>query len=619
MLNPTFLGRKVWTYDIEVYPNWYCCVISDGERFMVFRPGQFHTLKAMVNDRVILAGFNNHSYDDPIMSALLANPDMKPENVLALSAMLINETDRDRVFRLRYSDRVWFCSIDVFQILNGKASLKEFACREGSTDVREAPFDFNQPLPAEGINEVVDYCKQDVANTTMLLHKHWEKVALRAHLDEKYQVGKRIYCLPEQGIAQAVMVGNYRRRSVEPVNSMQLRQLAQDNRDNHVREWKLDQIIPAVSFDTEEFQRLYVDMGYRWSAVRLNETGTAWALKNQMGIKDEACRVQLAGREFQIGVGGLHSIDFPGRWSSNDEKVIIDLDVTSYYPSIIINRKLEPAHWDGHFSADLRVIRDERVAAKRAGDKVTAEALKIVINSTFGKLNDFYSPFRSVPDALRVCVGGQMYLLRLIELLHMHGARVLSVNTDGVTVMWERATADLLLSSIVQQWESETGFELERNDYAVYARRDVNNYVAITDKGKVKTKGAFCAETGKGDGLVIKNAAIAALTGKGSIVDAMTAAKTTDFVFYQKCKNGGSLYHGEHEIGKLVRWVVVHDVFGGPIRRKNPNHSWANLPNADSASLCLNLRDIDPLTINTDWYCRQAHDLVESTRFAHKG
>ncbi len=620
-LNPTLLGRKVWTYDMEVFPNWYCCTVSDGERFMVFQPGQMGTLKELISDRVILAGFNCFEYDDPILAALLANPNMTPASVCALSALLIddaNPDNRERIFRLRYADRPWFASIDVFQLLNGKASLKELACRIHAPDVRETPYAFDAPLPAEGVQQVIDYCKTDVMNTTILLHKHWEKVTLREKLDEQFNIGARIYHLPEQGIAQAVFVGNYRKRSTEPMNSAALRTLAGSNAANRVREWKLSDIMPSMRFTTNDFLSLYSRMWCNWSAVRLNETGTAWALKNPSGVGDKVCQVRLADRMFQLGVGGLHSIDHAGRWDSNDRKLIIDLDVTSYYPSIIINRKLEPAHWDGQFSSDMRTLRDQRVAAKRAGDKVTAEALKIVVNSTFGKLNDFYSPFRSVPDALRVTVGGQMYLLRLIELLHSAGARILSANTDGVTIMWERDMVEMFLDSIIAEWQHETGFELERADYTSYARRDVNNYVAISTTGKIKTKGAFHTDTGKGDGLVVKNAAIAALTGRGTVASAIAAAKPTDFVFYQRCRNGGEMYHGDMKVGRLARWVVVRPPGGGQLRRKNPAGNWANIADAESVALCMELSQIDSLALDLDWYAAQAQALVDSTRFAHR-
>ena len=58
-------------------------------------------------------------------------------------------------------------------------------------------------------------------------------------------------------------------------------------------------------------------------------------------------------------------------------------------------------------------VLDTRMEAKKAGDKATANALKLVVNSTFGasgdKYNDLYDPlmFRSV------CMYGQLYLIYL--------------------------------------------------------------------------------------------------------------------------------------------------------------------------------------------------------------
>ena len=57
---------------------------------------------------------------------------------------------------------------------------------------------------------------------------------------------------------------------------------------------------------------------------------------------------------------------------------------------------------------------------RRQGDKATANALKLVVNSTFGasgdKYNDLYDPlmFRSV------CMYGQLYLVELAFNLYEH-------------------------------------------------------------------------------------------------------------------------------------------------------------------------------------------------------
>lgn len=626
---PELGGRKVYAYDMEVYPNWYCLTVTDGEKYMTFTPETMHTFLGFLNKGVVLAGYNNFKYDDVLLSELydIACDDSKEPDggtevwLRKISDMLIDDTDHDRVFKLVYAQRPWFASIDVFQLFNGKTSLKEHACRNNAPDVREAPYDFMQPLPdtKAAHDAVLHYCKLDSANTAMLLVKKWELVKLRETLDIEFGLGEGIYRLAEQGIAQNVFVKLYKNRN-RGARVSDMRDDARLNPDNAKREWPLASIMSnRVIFGTMPGGNL-LNMLKKGRAFALNDTLTSWDL--DLGeisrVPKKRNQITFAGGTYQLGVGGLHSIDGPGRWdaaSFDGRYTIVDLDVTSYYPSIIINEKIEPKHWDGHFSHDMRVLRDKRVAAKKAGDKVTADALKIVINSTFGKLNDAWSPFRSIPDAMRVTVNGQMFLLMLIEHLSVMEdvTDILSANTDGVTCVMDATYAEGVISEVTAWFKDAVGMDLEAVRYLKYCRRDVNNYVAQSADGKVKTKGAFHVDSGKADGRVIKNAAVAYLLNGTKISETVRAAAPTDFLFYQRCRNGGSLFWDGEPIGGLGRWVVSPACLGATLNRRNPQGNWANLPNAGSVSLCLDIRTLDPAVIDYHWYEAQAQALVDST------
>jgi hypothetical protein len=624
---PELCGRKVYAYDMEIYPNWYCLTVTDGEQHMCFDPLTMHTFLGFINKGTILAGYNSFKYDDVLLGELwdLASEDRSLQEapwLRSLSDMLIadREADREKIFRRVYAKRPWFASIDVFQLLNGKSSLKEQSCRAHVADVREAPYDFMKPLPEtkKAHDAVLHYCKIDSANTATLLKQKWELVLLREKLNKQFSLGEGIYRLPEQGIAQNVFVSLYKARNPGETTA-DMRAAAAKNPDNVAKAWPLTAIISQrVTFGSMPGGEL-LTLLRKSKAVALNDTRTSWDL--DLGaisrVPKKMNQVRLWGVDYQLGVGGLHSIDGPGRWDADQFDglySIVDLDVTSYYPSIMITEKLEPKHWDGRFSADMRTLRDQRVAAKKRGDKVVADALKIVINSTFGKLNDAWSPFRSIPDAMRVTVNGQLFLLMLIErLTEFDDVEVLSANTDGVTCRIATSFADRIVKDVTEWFKKVTDMDLEETRYRKYSRRDVNNYVAVTVEGKVKSKGAFCADTGKGDGLVIKKAAVAYLLHGTPVADTVKAAAPTDFIFYQRCRNGGGLYFAGKPIGGLGRWVTAVPMLGEPLRRKNPQGTWATLPNADCVSLCLALSDLDPAVIDRGWYVEQAQALVDST------
>jgi hypothetical protein len=135
-------------------------------------------------------------------------------------------------------------------------------------------------------------------------------------------------------------------------------------------------------------------------------------------------------------------------------------------------------------------IFQERVKAQLDGDKLTSDALKLALNGMFGKTGSdvscFYDPF----VFYAITVNGQLFISMLVERLVAAGAELLQVNTDGVTVSVPRKKEEQILK-VCKQWEQETRLTLEYADYAKMIIRDVNNYIAVYENGKVKEKGAF--------------------------------------------------------------------------------------------------------------------------------
>src|ERR1017187_7366641 len=135
-----------------------------------------------------------------------------------------------------------------------------------------------------------------------------------------------------------------------------------------------------------------------------------------------------------MGIGGLHSAESGVAHVAGSNYMLIDRDVTSYYPSIILNLGLYPQHMGEAFLTVYRSLVERRVAAKKAGDKVTAESLKIAVNGSFGKLGSKWSALYAPDLLIRVTITGQLSLLMLIEMIELAGLPVLSGNTDGILV-----------------------------------------------------------------------------------------------------------------------------------------------------------------------------------------
>jgi len=605
-------GGKLWTVDVEVFQNYFLAVFYNGVTWKEYDHTQFAELREALNDKsLVLAGFNNFGYDDLILRIICLTPNVTTMDLYHASKDIIfsqrGELKSQRVFELQWSATQWNYSIDVFQLLNGKGSLKEWACRSGSALVAESPVDFDLPLPDDRIEEIRRYCRNDVTVTKELLVKNWDRVILRETLAKQFELMQRVYCLSEQGVAQHTFLTLHRKRTGE--NTAIVRAAAKENPENQQTEWMLtDLISPKVNYVTAEFQAFFEDV--KKARATENEKG-AWSLSIPSVV-------YLAGRDFSIGVGGIHTVDKPDLFESTDEYAIIDLDVASYYPSIIIEEGLYPRHIGPSFCEDMRILRDKRLAAKRTGDKKTADALKIVINATFGKLNDKYSPLRSVPDAMRVTVNGQLFLLMLVESLHAIGADIVSANTDGVTIKVERAKKDDLAGTVAK-WQTDTRMVLEEVEYSRIFRRDINNYLVVTIDGKVKYKGVMAQDGGKGDGGIVKLAAERYLLD--GVPPNVTIANETDiklYLYYLRSKNGGELYFGDDKIGKSARWYAAKESSGKVIRRLNPatkcrKEGWAIIPHGHCAQLALDITGMSAQKlddIDLDYYETEAWNLI---------
>jgi hypothetical protein len=191
-----------------------------------------------------------------------------------------------------------------------------------------------------------------------------------------------------------------------------------------------------------------------------------------------------------IGFGGIHGAIPNFMWEESETRGMKNKDVGSYYPHLCtIN---------GYTSRNIpspKIYEDvlnDRMAAKAAGDTATANALKLVCNTTYGCLLNKYNALFDPLMGRSVCISGQLYLLELARHCYqdIEGLRIVQLNTDGIMV--ELAKADYgKLDEICQEWQDRTGFELETDTISKIAQKDVNNYVEIQPEGKAKAKGGY--------------------------------------------------------------------------------------------------------------------------------
>ena len=248
-------------------------------------------------------------------------------------------------------------------------------------------------------------------------------------------------------------------------------------------------IFPFIQFKTPELQALLTEM-YKIVVYKVGKD----AFSKEIKIGD--CTYNLA-------TGGLHSQDRPMElWSSNrgiwtsstggqeltnpDDYTYIHADINSMYPSIIAAHGVYPEHLNkGAFVGLVSWMRDTRVSVKHSEEAIVdgipkdvlALVLKIVINAIYGKLGFEKGPLYDRLAVLKVTINGQLMMLMLIEELELNGIKVVSANTDGIVIkLYNRDIAKY--NEIKERWESITKLKFDTDYYECLICRDVNNYVS---------------------------------------------------------------------------------------------------------------------------------------------
>jgi len=407
-------------------------------------------------NNILLGGFNNKHYDQFILKAVLCG--IPPEQVKEISDYIIVEGHEGWEIPALRKCPVFFDQYDLMDDCQMGLSLKAIEAHLGM-NICETTVDFNidHPLNDEELDEVIAYCKYDVDATDTLDD-------LRAdYLTNKLNLGR------EKGIdpARALYMTNAKLTAAY-LDAKRPEQDWTDERKYQYPKTLLRQYIPQEVFDF--FDRIH-DMRIPSEVL----------FKENLDIDVGGCPCRLA-------YGGIHGAIPCYREEATETRSIRNKDVASYYPhQMTLN---------GFCSRNIpspevyQATIERRVKAKKAGDKATANALKLVLNTTYGAMlnqyNDLYDPLMG----RSVCISGQLQLLELAEHLIQDcpTLKVIQLNTDGIMVSLDDCDVPKY-QEITQEWEQRTGFELEEDLIKMICQKDVNNYVEVPFEGKPKIKG----------------------------------------------------------------------------------------------------------------------------------
>lgn len=472
--------KKRLLVDVECYKNYFMVGFRNmdtGKRLALelydgcaLDTDLLHRL--MLNNLIIT--FNGNHYDVPMI--FLAISGANCAKLKRASDAIITQNLKSWEFENAFGIRIpKLDHIDLIEVAPGQASLKIYGGRVHTIKMQDLPLQPDATITQVDRINLVTYNDNDLNLTKDVHDALIPQLELRARMSEEYGIDLR--SKSDAQIAEAVI-------------KMQLEDLTgvKPQRPEIKRGTRFHYQVPDFLEYTTETMIDVLSM-VKSAEFVVGDTGGV-EMPKELGDAE----VRIGSGVYRMGIGGLHSSETSVVHHADDDHLLVDRDVASYYPAIILGQQLYPKHLGPSFLKVFKTIVDRRLAAKRSGDKVTADALKITINGTFGKLGSKWSCLYSPHLMIQVTITGQLALLMLIEQLEVSGIPVVSANTDGVVIRCPRARRDDMLA-IVADWEQRTNFDTEETEYRSLYSRDVNNYIAIKTDGKAKLKGAY-APTG---------------------------------------------------------------------------------------------------------------------------
>lgn len=432
-----------------------------------------------------LISFNGNHFDQPVMLRLLQDSGLIRDSgrqvafkAYGFAQLVINRSEEDEVRKETFQllRDTHFVSIDLFMYwskmlrLSKKLSLKFFAHNLGMSIV-EMPIHHTQAIQTEKeLQQVLDYNLQDVKVTRALAEELKEQINLRIWVQQTYQLSCMSKDAPK--IAQELILKSYSESTRQ--NKWELSKRRYFKPDPlYLKDW-----LPVIQFKTPFFQQVYQDM-----TESINGFKREYLYKNPDG----------SYLKLSYGIGGLHSLNTNEKWISTPKLQVKTIDAASLYPTLILN--------NGYVSPELglpllsiyRDIRTERLEAKKAREKQKDTFLKLCLNG-FSGLADSPTCWLYAPEQiLMMRMHGQLLLSRFLEELGLAGIKAISLNTDGIELLVSPLQQHKL-DQIVREIEAEFQVQFESEDYRAIYYKTVNDYLAITNSGKVKEKGEFQSE-----------------------------------------------------------------------------------------------------------------------------
>ncbi len=481
-------------YDFEVYPKlWTVTIINPmtGEETVIVNDVRKLKQHYEAHKNEIYVGFNSRQYDDWIFKALLCG-----FSAWEMNQWIIQKKRKGFEFS-SLLNKVRLNSFDCMIGFNGLKTLEAFSGM--SIQETKIPFDYEGEFTQEMIREVLEYNRYDVMATIKVFTERKSEF-------DSYMGLIKLFNLPLHYIS----------KSKAQLSAIILGAKRTKHKDEY------DVSLPPT-MRIEKYQEVVDYFNNDWDY-------------------DTKLEIDIAGVPHVYGTGGIHGA-IPNYFGEGE---FLHVDVNSYYPSLMLRYPTFCMSRTGASVEKFQGIYDNRIMFKKQKDP-KANALKIVLNSTYGAMKDKFNALYDPRSANNVCIFGQLLLTDLIERLEGH-CQLIQSNTDGLIVKLHGNEKEVI--AICKEWEERTGMGLGYDRITKVVQKDVNNYLAVFENGKVEAKGAYVKDLNNLDyDLAIVNEALRGYLLHGIPVE-RTINSCEDFRKFQKVVKLSSKYKWvEHEHG----------------------------------------------------------------------
>jgi len=607
-------------YDIETYPNIFTLAVEqvDAPFKWAFEISQWRNdskeiiefLTYLRDNNAMMVGFNNLGFDYPVLHMLLKMGYATADILYQKAMSIIQSQDSDKFTHMVYQSDRFVEQVDLFKIhhFDNKArstSLKVLEFNMRSDTVEDLPIRVGTMVKESERNLIKQYNAHDVQQTKKFYAYSKDMLNFREKLNTLYpgkdwinfndtKIGKEFFILKleEAGVPcyDYGAMGRTPRQTKRPSIALK------------------DAILPWIQFKQPEFTRI---LNWLKGQVITETKGV---------FENVTCTVN--GFTFVFGLGGVHGSVENTIVESDDEFVIIDLDVSSYYPNLAIVNGFHPQHLGKTFCTIYKNLYEQR----KSYPKGSAEnaMLKLALNGVYGDSNNPFSVFYDPLFTMSITLNGQLLLCKLAELImEWTDAELTQCNTDGLTVKIKRSEVDQL-EKVRHEWEVATGLQLEEAIYSRMIIRDCNNYVGVYTNGKVKRKGAYEHDLEwhqNHSALVVPKVAEQVLVHGAPIRSSVEAhPDIMDFMLRAKVPRSGRLTiekDGEHQqIQNITRYYVAKG--GGhlfkwlpPLKGKTEWRKFA-VESGWGVQVCNDISDAGELPVDFDYYVNEIEKLTLS-------